>query len=74
MISQVRQFKVSVGVDETGHEDDVAKVGRRIFGWPVVRGSPVATAPEEAEAGMATMSKKFREEGGEIYVAAEETR
>ena len=35
-------------------------------------GGGVASALAEAEAGMAAMSDKFREEGGEIYVAATE--
>ena len=34
-------------------------------------GGGASSADAEAEAGMATKSKKFREEGGEIYVAAE---
>ena len=39
-------------------------------------GGGVGTAPEtsldEAEAGMAEMSEKFREKGGEIYLPAAE--
>ena len=39
-------------------------------GDQVKLGGGAGATLEEAEAGMATMSKKFREEGGEIYVAA----
>ena len=35
-------------------------------------GGAAALAAEEAEAGMAQMSEKFREKGGEIYLPAAE--